>query len=269
MSKSIFESKGFKKIMAMSYGLGAAIVILGAMFKILHWPGAGFMLALGLSTEAIIFIISAFEPIHQEPDWTLVYPELAGMEPKEAKKGLNKGTVTQQLDKMLEEAKVGPELISSLGNGLKSLSDNVTGFKDLSNATLATNEYATNVQKASKSIEGINGSYVKAVEAMNSLADSTSGTAAGSKDYQDQMQKITKNLASLNSVYELEIAESNNQLKSLNGMVNNLTAITKSLSETEGQANQFKVEIGKLTNNLANLNAVYGNMLSAMTVTKN
>ncbi|MBI1223188.1 MAG: gliding motility protein GldL [Bacteroidetes bacterium] len=189
--------------MGMAYGLGAAVVIVGALFKIMHWPGANTMLIIGMGTEAVIFCISAFEPIHQEVDWSLVYPELAGMEPNE-KKSENKGTVSQQLDKMLEEAKVGPELISSLGSGLKSLSENVRGMSDISSATVATSEYTESVQKASKSLEGVSASYNKAMDAMNSLAEISSGT----KEYQSQveqisseMKKLASNISSLNSVY--------------------------------------------------------------------
>lgn len=208
---NFFESKTGKSIMSKAYGLGAAIVIVGALFKIQHWPGADAMLIVGMGVEAVIFCISAFEPIHQEVDWTLVYPELAGMEPTEKKSKENKGTLSQQLDHMLEEAKVGPELISSLGTGLKSLSDNVKGMSDLSNAAVATNEYTDNVQKASKSLEGVSTSTSKAMDAMNSLAEISEGTKA----YQGQMEQI------------------NNEMR-------------------------------KLTSNIAGLNAIYGNMLSAM-----
>lgn len=201
---NFFESKTGKKIMSMAYGLGAAVVIVGALFKIMHWPGANEMLILGMGTEAIIFCISAFEPIHQEVDWTLVYPELAGMESNEKKSKDAKGTVSQQLDQMLEEAKVGPELISSLGTGLRSLSDNVKGMSDISNAAVATSEYTDNVHKASKSLEGVSASYNRAMDAMNSLAEISTGT----KDYQAQvesisgeMKKLASNIASLNSVY--------------------------------------------------------------------
>lgn len=188
----------------MAYGLGAAVVIVGALFKIMHWPGANEMLIIGMGTEAVIFCISAFEPIHQEVDWSLVYPELAGMEPSEKKSAKKDGSVSQQLDKMLEEAKVGPDLISSLGTGLKSLSDNVKGMSDISNASVATNEYTESVQKASKSLEGVSSSYNKAMDAMNSLAEISTGT----KEYQNQvehisseMKKLASNIAGLNSVY--------------------------------------------------------------------
>lgn len=202
MAKNFFESKTGKKTLAMAYGLGAAVVILGALFKILHLKGADMMLTVGLLTEAVIFTISAFEPVHQEPDWTLVYPELAGMESTD-KKG-PKGSISQQLDKMLEEAKVDPALISSLGSGLKSLSDNVSSMSNLTSASVATNEYTENVQKASKSLEGVNMSYSKAADAMNILAEVSNNT----REYHSQvetisteMSKLTKNISALNNIY--------------------------------------------------------------------
>lgn len=206
MSKNFFESKAGKNIMAKMYGIGAAVVIIGALFKIMHWPGADVMLIVGLGTEALIFFVSAFEPPHQEPDWTLVYPELAGMEPSENTKKVetNKGTISQQLDKMLEEAKVTPDLINSLGSGLKSLSDNVSSMSNLTNASVATSEYTDNVQKASKSLEEVNSSYHRAADAMNTLAAISQGT----KEYQSQvehitteMNRLTQNLSSLNTIY--------------------------------------------------------------------
>lgn len=204
MSKNFFESKTGKNVMAKMYGIGAAVVIVGALFKIMHWPGANEMLIIGLGTEALIFFVSAFEPPHQEPDWTLVYPELAGMEPSESKSSKNQGSISQQLDKMLEEAKVTPDLIGSLGTGLKSLSENVSSMSNLSNASVATSEYTENVQKASKSLEQVNSSYTRAADAMNTLAAVSQGT----QDYQNQvehitaeMNRLTKNLSTLNTVY--------------------------------------------------------------------
>lgn len=258
-SSSFFESMAFKKIMAKVYGFGASVVIVGALFKIMHWPFANPMLICGLGTEAIIFFISAFEPLHKEIDWTLVYPELAGIEDPGKQK---KGTISQQLDQMLAEAKVGPDLISSLGNGLKSLSDNVDGLKDISSAAVATNEYAKNVNAASSSVATLSESYSKAVDAMSGMVTASEG----SREYGVQIDKMTKNLSSLNAVYELEIAESNNHLKSINEFVGNLSKVVNSLADTKDQAESFKHEIGKLSSNLSSLNSVYGNMLAAMNV---
>jgi gliding motility-associated protein GldL len=206
-SNSIFESKGFKKIMAYTYGWGASVVIIGALFKIMHWPGANFMLIVGLGTESVIFFLSVFEPLHKEYDWSLVYPELAGIEPTE-KKAKAQGTISQQLDKMLAEAKVGPELIGSLGNGLKSLSDNVKDMSSLSNATMATNEYTTNLNKASKAIETIGSASTEISNSMSHFAgglttmvNNLSATANDSVEFKENIGKLNKNLGTLNSVY--------------------------------------------------------------------
>ncbi|MEI6881504.1 MAG: gliding motility protein GldL [Bacteroidota bacterium] len=265
MGNSFLESKGFKAFMAKAYGIGAAVVIVGALFKITHWKGADEMLILGLLTEAAIFFVSAFEPPHQEPDWTLVYPELAGLESKEPKKNKDTGSLSQKLDKMLEDAKVGPDLINSLGNGIRALNDNVGGLKDLSSAAVATENYTKSVSQAANSLNGVNTAFSKAVEAMNGIVSASEG----SKDYGMQIERMTKNLSSLNSVYELEIAESNNHLKSINEFVGGLSKTVNTLSETNKNAEVFKVEMDKLSKNLSSLNNVYGNMLSAMTVRGN
>lgn len=261
MKNSFLESKGFKSFMAKAYGIGAAVVIVGALFKILHWKGADVMLMVGLLTEAFIFFVSAFEPPHQEPDWTLVYPELAGLEPKEKKSG-SKGSITQQLDKMMEEAKIGPDLINSLGNGMRALNENVSNLKDLSSAAVATDNYTKNVQQAADSLTGINTSYSKAVNAMEGMVSASEG----SREYGAQIEKMTKNLASLNSIYELEISESNNHLRSINEFVGGLSKVVNTLNETTANAEHFRGEMDKLNKNLSSLNSVYGNMLAAMNV---
>src|SRR3954469_1436679 len=126
----ITQGKNFKKFMARLYGWGAAIVIVGALFKIQHWPLSGFFLVLGLGTEAVIFFFSAFEPPHEDVDWSLVYPELAGMEDEDSHsrkdRKSKKDPVAQQLDRLMAEAKIGPELIESLGTGLRSISDSTS-----------------------------------------------------------------------------------------------------------------------------------------------
>ena len=140
-------SKGWKKFMAKLYGFGASIVIIGALFKIQHWQGAGIMLTVGLTTEAIIFFFSAFEPLHEEIDWSLVYPELAGMHGESEPEPIEESSAsaTETLDKMLEEAKIGPDLINSLGEGMRSLTDTTKKMSEISEANVATNEYVDSV----------------------------------------------------------------------------------------------------------------------------
>src|ERR1051326_4744181 len=167
-------SKGWKKFMAKLYGFGASVVIVGALFKIQHWPGAGIMLTVGLSTEAIIFFFSAFEPIHEEIDWSLVYPELAGLHGEEEHKEIEEGegSVTESLDKMLEDAKIGPDLIQSLGDGMRNLTDTTKKISDISDASLATNEYVDSIKSASKNVNSLSDTYTKAAQSLTGLASS-------------------------------------------------------------------------------------------------
>jgi gliding motility-associated protein GldL len=195
--------KDGKKTMAYAYGWGAAIVIIGALFKITHWPGADMMLIIGMSVEAVIFFLSAFEPLHEEVDWSLVYPELAGMEGEDRAVKGPEGSVSQQLDSMLAEAKVGPELIEGLGNGLKSLSENVGNMADLSGATVATKEYAENIVKVNSNLVGMNNSYDRAMTALDALAESTTS-----------FKESTSQIANVNQT----LSDLDNNLKSLNGI---------------------------------------------------
>jgi gliding motility-associated protein GldL len=205
MSKSFFESKKWKTTMNFVYGFGAAIVIVGALFKILHLAGANFMLSVGLLTEAEIFAISAFEPIHSEPDWTLVYPELAGGEPTSRKSG---GSVSQQLDSMLAQAKVGPELIESLGTGLQSLSSNVKDMASMSSAAVATNEYAESANKAAANMNSISESSSVVSDSLGSFSSSLSGvlsnitaTEQATAQFKSEIEDLNKNLSNLNNIY--------------------------------------------------------------------
>jgi gliding motility-associated protein GldL len=207
MSNSFFESKKFKTTMNFVYGIGAAVVIVGALFKILHLKGADLMLSVGLLTEAAIFVISAFEPVHMDPDWSLVYPELAGGEPTEKKKSTG-GSVSQQLDSMLAQAKIGPELIESLGTGLTSLSSNVKEMANLSNAAVATNEYAESASKAAKNMSSIADSTAMVSDSMGNFSAGLQGaltnitaTETATAEFSSELNKLNRNLSNLNSIY--------------------------------------------------------------------
>ncbi|MCL2434934.1 MAG: gliding motility protein GldL [Lentimicrobiaceae bacterium] len=164
----IVRSKGYKNAMAKLYGIGASIVILGALFKILHLNGADEMLMVGMGTEAIIFFFSAFEPLHKEYDWALVYPEL--QETVQAPKH-HKGTVTQQLDRMLEEAKIGPDLIENLASGMRNLSDNAKKLSQTTDAAVATEGYVSNLSKAKDAVQNLTGVYEKSADALSSTSN--------------------------------------------------------------------------------------------------
>jgi gliding motility-associated protein GldL len=262
---NFLQTKKGKVIMNFVYGFGAAIVILGAMFKIMHWPGASAMIVIGLSTEAVIFAISAFEPPHEELDWTLVYPELAGLPGEEgghghggAHGGGSKDSVSQELDKILEEAKIGPELLESLGNGMRKLSESTNNLADISEAGSATGEYVSNVRKAAASVEQLSESYVKAAESL------TGFNSDDSSAYGEQLQKVSKNLGVLNSVYELQIQGSRDYLESSAKVYGNIAELLTNLNDSVQDTKRYKEEIHTLGNNLQALNTIYGNMLAAM-----
>jgi gliding motility-associated protein GldL len=207
---SFLASKKGKNFMAKLYGLGAAVVILGALFKILHWPGADIMLIVGLGTEALIFAVSAFEKPAAEYDWTLVYPELAGMEPElgDDVEGISGLTPAQQLDNMLEKAKVDQELIASLGDGLRKVSTAADGLGEAATIAESTNNYSAQVNQASKHLESINALYQSQIDSNKVYAESTQQLASNmqnamktSADMQNELNNLTKNLSSLNSVY--------------------------------------------------------------------
>ncbi len=257
--------KKWKSFMAKLYGFGAAIVIVGAMFKIMHWPGAGPMLVVGLSTEAVIFFFSAFEPPHEEVDWSLVYPELAGMHGEEGEKEHDKieedkGTITEQLDNMLEDAKIGPELIASLGEGMRSLSDQAGKLSNITDASVATNEYVSSVQSAAKNVDSLSGAYSKAAESLMGLAVTNDDSAS----LGEQIVKVSKNLSALNASYELQLQGSNDHLKATSKFYEGLSDLMKNLNDSVDDTKRYKEQIGQLSSNLESLNTIYGNMLTAM-----
>jgi len=204
MSKSFFESKKWKTSMNFVYGFGAAIVIVGALFKILHWPGANIMLTVGLLTEAGIFVISAFEPVHMDPDWSLVYPELAGGEPTVRKEKPSSSNLLQALSK----AEIPNDVIESFGNGLTSLSNNVKEMSNLASVTVATNEYAESASKAARNMNDIAHSSAVVSDSLNSFTSGLSGvlnnisaTEAATNQFKDEMSRLNQNLGNLNSIY--------------------------------------------------------------------
>lgn len=278
---NIVKSRGFKNFMAKLYGIGAAVVILGALFKINHYPGADIMLVIGLTTESIIFFFSAFEPPHVEPDWSLVYPELAGMyhgvaSEIEIDSGSKEG-LTENLDGMLHDAKIGPELIESLGVGLKSLSDNTNKLRDVTDATVATNEFTQKVRGASNSVEALSGSYDKQADAINK-------DVVASENYYDSVQAASKSVSGLSDIYteasnsikqDLEVtgefaSSMKKATESANELAQNYSKSSRALAESSEaldfsalKENSFNDQLNKISEKLASLNTAYEEQLNS------
>lgn len=290
--KNFAESKGYKQFMSKLYGWGAALVIMGALFKIQHYPGAGIMLILGLSTEALIFFMSAFEPLHVEPDWSLVYPELWGIyhegEPHpdgmefdvKSGKSVQKRSLTQELDKMLEEAKIGPELIASLGAGMKSLSENAVKLSGVADAAGATDSFVSNLSQASSSVQKLQGVYEKTNEAM-------SRSVGVSEEFVSSLKNATSNANQTGQAFGAIAGALQSDIKATEEYVSSIkhaTQSAKSLAEKYAQSAEsltksaqaidfsqvdgksYGDQIQRITKNLAALNTVYEQQLQGATI---
>ncbi|MGJ5640498.1 gliding motility protein GldL [Formosa sp. S-31] len=203
------QSKASKRFMNMAYGLGASVVIIGALFKITHFelgPLTGnVMLTIGLVSEAIIFAISAFEPVEEDLDWSLVYPELAGgqssvkgkkEEPKDAE-----GLLSKKLDNLLKEAKIDGELMASLGNSIKNFEGAAKGISPTVDSIAATKKYGEEMSLAASQMESLNSLYKVQLESANRQASINQESVENAEKLKVQMQSLASNLSSLNGVY--------------------------------------------------------------------
>ena len=285
---SFFESKKFKNVMKYIYGWGASIVIVGALFKILHWPGANIMLIVGLLTEAAIFFVSAFEPVHEDLDWTLVYPELALGHADDdihslPESGSSDETIVEQLDNMLAESKIEPELIESLGAGMRNLSDSANKLNDISSASDATEEYVSNLKGASSKVGELSSAYDDATSsiankagelstayetAANSIAEITAAASGADGGFGEQLDKVSGNLAALNNVYEMQLKGASDHLQVTEEMYSGINQLMSNLHSSLDDTKKYKDTMSELSANLSSLNTVYGNMLSAMNVNR-
>ena len=191
-----------KRVMEFTYGMGAAVVIVGALFKIQHWPGGSEFLIVGLLTEAGIFALSAFETSPDDIDWSLVYPELAGGQAKEkTKKEDADGLLSKKLDAMLKEAKIDGELMSSLGNSIKNFEGAAKSISPSVDAMADQKKYAEEMSKAAAQMEALNGLYQMQMQSAERNAQINNEVAENNMKLKDQMQSLTSNLSTLNNVY--------------------------------------------------------------------
>ncbi|MXV49367.1 gliding motility protein GldL [Pedobacter sp. HMF7647] len=247
---------------------GASIVIVGALFKILHLGGVfgNYMIGIGLGVEACLFFLTGFVPPAKDPEWHKVYPELhpdfegdlpVASSPRAVAAAPSS---TAALDKMLAEANITPDLIGTLGDGLRTFGDKVATISNVTDAATATNEFTGKLKTASSSFDTLNASFEKASASLVEMAN----TNVDSKAYHTQVGNLTKNLSALNAVYELELQDSTTHMKSMSQFYQNIAGTMQNFNESMEDSKVFKDEVGRLAKNLASLNAIYGNMLSAM-----
>lgn len=248
-------SKKTDKIVNIIVCVGAAVVIFGAWAKILHKSFADVMLTVGLITEAFIFLVYAFLPPPGGEMEKLIQalPKAKEAEPE---------SPMQVMDKMLRDAEISPANLKRLNENFTQLGATLDSLKPIADASAATSEYAKSAQAATVSMASLKASYDGAAQSMghfSQMADSTKG-------FHEQVQTLTRNLGSLNTIYELELQDTNNHLKAMNSYYTNLVAASQVMQTSVGDAQKAHEQINQLAKNLGSLNSVYGNMLAAMQV---
>lgn len=198
------QSKNRKKLFNYAYGIGASIVILGALFKIQHWPLGSEMLTIGMVVEAIVFFVSAFDSVEEDLDWTLIYPELAGGDRREKESGQAKeaqGLLSQKLDDMLRDAKLDSGLMQSLSESIQNFKGAAENIAPAVNSIAATNKYSEQMFLAAAQMESLNSLYKVQVESTSKQAEINLQVTENATRLKEQMESLATNLSSLNGVY--------------------------------------------------------------------
>ena len=198
------QSAKYKKGMNFVYGMGAAVVIIGALFKIIHFsigPLTGtVMLTIGLVTEAVVFAISAVDAPEDDLDWSKVYPELGADGLESENEGIA-GMLSQKLDNLLSEAKIDSSLMENLGTSMKNFQGAAEGLSAASESISSTNKYNEQVSMAAVQMESLNSLYKAQVDNSKTQAELNAAVVENTERLKDQMDSLAKNLSSLNGVY--------------------------------------------------------------------
>jgi len=268
--EKLLHDKRFRKTLPKLYGFGASVVILGALFKIQHWTGAGFMLSAGLITEAIIFIIYAFD---NEEDTNQASSDADATSDNGAKGFLSYGennnvavedvsssAALAKFDEMLVKADITPDLFMNLGAGMKKLGETAININSMGDVSGASIKYMNTIRAADESLDKLAKTYqttiIKVIDKTEikyrNIAESISVIESGTKSYQQQLEVLSNNISALNAVYKLQRKGTEEYLKDL--------------AESAADTKKYREQITKLNDNLSALNNVYGNMLAAMKV---
>jgi gliding motility-associated protein GldL len=265
-------SKKGKTALKWFFGWGAAIVILGALFKIQHYKGSDIMLPVGLILEAVIFVVMIFVPDHPEYDWDRVHPILSpDLTPEQLHEMIENGTGVaggggggsnaDAVVKQLQNAGIDDGLLANLKDGMTKLADNAKSLGAVSTAAAATDDYVKSLNSASKNLNDLTTQYSESAKAIAGIAGDGQG------NFGAEMQKLGDNLSALNNVYELQLKSSQDYLSSLNSMSSlqdSIKNIMNDLASSAKDTQVYRENMALLSQNLTDLNNVYGNMLRAM-----
>ncbi len=264
---SFFQSYRWKRINGIAYSVGASIVILGALFKIQHWPGASYVLTVGMLTEAILFLIGSVDKPHVEHDWSLVFPQLGNGEGEAPNLGAKAGLPS------LETPALAEADIEKLSGSIRKLTETAGHLASFSSASSITESYIKNVSAASDAVGAFSNSQRSLTESSAVLVDSFKGFASNmsavstdSKAFMEKIATLNHTLSSVNSTYELQLQNMSSQASAFNGVNASLEKITAVMDSSVREAEAYKEQTAKLTQQVSSLNNIYGNMLNAMNV---
>lgn len=271
-----FETKVGKYIKNLIIGLGAAIVLIGALAKLQHWAIANFMLPVGMITEAFIFALLGVLPPHKDYYWERYYPNLDENPHVEAYRkgskfqkppainlsggGSSTQAATAQLDKMLEEAQINPANLRRLNENFTRFGNTVEQMKDITEVAASTGAYSTAARETATALTEMKTTFQGATKTMGVFNEASADAAS----FHKQVTVLTQNLGDLNRIYEVELQDANNHLKAMNKFYSTLLNASDSMAASAEDAKAAREQIGALARNLTNLNNIYGNMLSAM-----
>ncbi|HET6993908.1 MAG TPA: gliding motility protein GldL [Chitinophagaceae bacterium] len=268
-----FKTSRGQVVLNFIFAFFAAVVILGALFKIRHWPAADEMITLGLLSEVLVFLVMAFMvPPPEEPHWQRYFPNI-NEHPDVEKARTGKFEVTPlalgnsggnpaltKMEDMLRDADITPANLGRLGDNFKKLGGTVDKMSDITDVVAATGDYTAKTREAATALGQMKDAYVGAASSIQHF----NAAADGTKQFHEQVQVLTKNLSSLNTIYELELQDTNNHLKAMNQFYSNLVNASQAMEGSVTDAKKAHDQIALLANNLGRLNSIYGNMLSAM-----
>lgn len=265
-----FKTPRGQVVLNFIFAFFAAVVILGALFKIRHWPAADEMITLGLLAEVVVFLVMAFlVPPPEEPHWQRYFPDInkhPDLEPDFKPTPLtlpgaaSGNPALNKLEDMLKEADITPANLGRLGDNFKKLGTTVDKMSDITDVVAATGDYTAKTKEAATALGTMKEAYLGAAAGIQHFNQAAEGT----KVFHEQVQVMTKNLSSLNTIYELELQDTNNHLKAMNKFYSNLVNASQAMEGSVTDAKKAQDQIAMLANNLGRLNNIYGNMLSAM-----
>ncbi len=248
------RKRTFLTLIDVLVSAGAAVIIFAAWAKLTHQSYADKMLTIGMWTETAIFLIYAgiewIKPKKHEED----------MQPGEVDEIVGANPALNTMEKMMKDADITPTSLKKLGEGFQKLGTSVSGISDVSDVVKSTGDFNAKTKEATAAIGTMASAFTSSANTMASF----NNASESAKGFHEQVQVLTKNLGSLNTIYELELKESNNHLKALNGFYGKMAEASAAMMGSVEDANRAKEQIGALANNLGKLNSVYGNMLSAM-----